>query len=70
MKRIGAPAAAVAIPCPIPGCDKQIMEHNLKENRRLERKIAIHLKNSKDEMDDIEVKKQVKRIYKILLIIY
>ena len=31
---------------------------------------AIHLKNMKDEMDDIEVKEQVRRIYKILLIIY
>ncbi len=45
------------IPCPISGCDKQIMEHNLIENKRLERKVAQHVRITKDGMDDIEVKK-------------
>ncbi|CAI2191482.1 1094_t:CDS:2 [Funneliformis geosporum] len=43
------------IPCPIPGCDKQIMEHNLKENKRLVRKVVEHVKMMENEMDDIEI---------------
>ncbi|RIA84652.1 zinc-finger of the MIZ type in Nse subunit-domain-containing protein [Glomus cerebriforme] len=43
-----------AVSCPIPGCDKQIMEHNLKENKRLERKVAQHVKMGNNEMDDVE----------------
>ncbi|CAG8510851.1 9781_t:CDS:10 [Funneliformis mosseae] len=42
------------ISCPIPGCDKQIMEHNLKENKRLVRKVVEHVKMMENEMDDIE----------------
>lgn len=44
------------VPCPIPGCEKQIMEHNLKENKRLERKVALENKKKKksNKMDDIE----------------
>ena len=45
------------ISCPIPGCNKQIMEHNLKENKRLARKVAQQAKMKGDGMDDIEVKK-------------
>lgn len=57
------------VPCPIPGCEKQIMEHNLKENKRLERKVALENKKKKksNKMDDIEVKK--KTIRNIILII-
>ena len=47
------------IACPIPGCDKQIMEQNLKKNKRLELKVAQHIKNMNDEMDDIEVRDKI-----------
>ncbi len=47
------------ISCPIPGCNKQIMEHNLKENKRLARKVAQQAKMKGDGMDDIEVKKRI-----------
>ncbi|GBC05404.1 hypothetical protein RclHR1_06200009 [Rhizophagus clarus] len=42
--------------CPIPGCEKQIMEHNLKENKRLERKVAEEIKKKRksNKIDDIE----------------
>jgi hypothetical protein len=55
------------VPCPIPGCEKQIMEHNLKENRRLERKVAQEYKKKKksNKMDDVEVKKRKYKKYNI-----
>jgi hypothetical protein len=45
------------------------MEHTLKRNKRLELKVAQHLKNTNDEMDDIEVKEIDRRIHIILMII-
>nr|CAG8452961.1 8323_t:CDS:2 [Entrophospora candida] len=38
--------------CPIPGCDKQIMTHNLQPNKRMERKVAIAKRD--DQMEDLE----------------
>jgi hypothetical protein len=46
------------------------MEQNLKKNKRLELKVVQHLKNTNDEMDDIEVKETNRRIHIILMIIY
>ncbi|CAG8442632.1 8948_t:CDS:2 [Scutellospora calospora] len=42
------------VPCPMTGCDKHIMEHNLQPNKRIERKVQQYKSQSEDLMDDIE----------------
>ncbi|CAG8529775.1 14214_t:CDS:2 [Acaulospora colombiana] len=42
------------VPCPMTGCDKQIMEHDLQPNKRIERKVAQYRAESDDPMHDVE----------------
>ncbi|CAG8788308.1 1587_t:CDS:2 [Gigaspora margarita] len=43
-----------SVPCPMTGCDKYIMEHNLQPNKRIERKVEQYKAHSEDLMDDVE----------------
>ncbi|RIB12350.1 zinc-finger of the MIZ type in Nse subunit-domain-containing protein [Gigaspora rosea] len=43
-----------SVPCPMTGCDKYIMEHNLQPNKRIERKVEQYKAHSEDPMDDVE----------------
>ncbi|CAG8781632.1 3605_t:CDS:2, partial [Racocetra persica] len=43
-----------SVPCPMTGCDKLIMEHNLHPNKRIERKVEQYKAQSEDPMDDVE----------------
>ncbi|CAG8659542.1 10079_t:CDS:2 [Acaulospora morrowiae] len=43
-----------AVSCPMTGCDKQIMEHDLQPNKRIERKVARYRAEYDDPMNDVE----------------
>ncbi|CAG8575621.1 7896_t:CDS:2 [Diversispora eburnea] len=43
-----------AVVCPVAGCDKHIMEHDLLPNKRIERKVARYRVTGNDLMDDVE----------------